>query len=902
MVSFALLLTLGYWAPNHMDINRQVVREAKPFNFKRGGHTVSKMDDYIKDVLLLDGNNRVVKAVKFDRANWFLGGDGDKPTDDPDLSSALQEWLISGGLWEDGFMDLDEGTCWGGYRAVNHFHNPIALTGNGGYHGFVDTTWGKTAPIANLFRSGTSAFEWASGGANGSEQNYWGTDTLMTSLKQYFNEDDKKLREKGIGNAFRAMGQVCHLIEDNTVPDHARDLAHPGNGFEEYMANERKSLFTSTPQAGWKLMPVTKVEQYGLRAFWDQDIYTNQGSNICTVGSKAGISEITNANFFAWNDFEKLGGAVHIWFSTLPAEPHKAYFNTDGNLALPWPEIDAKVAPGGGEPTYWTCTADTLGLNPAAFGRQNIDLDPNGPQTYTLDSSVWKSYALPLMQLAHGYAQSFLSTVLPPLDAELIPLPSDPLHKFILRVWNMGTDANLGNQVTWHVHAAQLKAIQPNMPTALPMLTNDTAPIPVNFTTFDIPPDGMPHDSDPITLSYNQLYAILNASHVAVELEADLGSAHPMPLKFGVMIPNAYSSIEQQTATIMDGPTSYQDECDVQCSPTWSQLNGTQSLHQLVTGAVKTYATKYDPLGQKAKASAIQAAQDIAHVAAIAVIASDEVMGIDKWRFPKGVTLTVSGNNQLTADSSGNPLWLRTQSADNTVAEPMQTSFSVDIHLDQAANPLFLPSTLEISNSLYLVVVMTSGAVTTMRIALWLPEIDTSLNGLVAGKHCPVGSASYAVTNSAWNTCSYSGPSSPPCDNPTSGTYRGRSLIMNVGFGATLAAQPASITFFNTQMPTLKALTLAGHPVPLMSGNQPVACGPGLGNVLANGGGPCGASTGVLLVEATTTPGGICAGASPPPGLFTPNATLTRDDLFPTSRITRALGQAVPPPISIQLQ
>ena len=165
----ALLASPGraYWAPNHMGINQQVAKEGKPFHYTRGGHTITSLDEYVRYVLSLDGGDRVVKAVQFTRAFKGLGGDGDKPGDDPDASYTLNQWLIQGGLWEDGFTDISEGTCWGGYRAVNHFHNPIAVVGDGGYHGFIDTVYGKTVPYLNLARSGTSAWNWAIGGSNG---------------------------------------------------------------------------------------------------------------------------------------------------------------------------------------------------------------------------------------------------------------------------------------------------------------------------------------------------------------------------------------------------------------------------------------------------------------------------------------------------------------------------------------------------------------------------------------------------------------------------------------------------------------------------------------------------------------------------------------------------------------
>jgi hypothetical protein len=43
----------AFWAPNHENINLQVVREGRPWgtDFSRGGKPVSSMEDYVARVL-----------------------------------------------------------------------------------------------------------------------------------------------------------------------------------------------------------------------------------------------------------------------------------------------------------------------------------------------------------------------------------------------------------------------------------------------------------------------------------------------------------------------------------------------------------------------------------------------------------------------------------------------------------------------------------------------------------------------------------------------------------------------------------------------------------------------------------------------------------------------------------
>lgn len=274
----------------------------------------------------------------------------DKPTDPPSLSLPLYCWVVKGGFWEDGFSGMEDGTKWGGRRAVNHFHDPLA-TGGGGYTGLLDENALESTPMLNLVRRGISVTEWVmnaqSGGADG--KNHWGYPTIGEGLHRAFSERELAKRESGLASAFRAMGQVMHLISDNTVPDHARDLAHPGDGFEEWLRDDArfKKLFGHTPAATWTIFPVRTLATDGIRAFWDRDVYS--ASPAATLsGLTPGIAEFTNANFLAWSHLKR--GPADIDFSTVPKNTGEGFKRSPrlGSLAptlafLPLPRIDNLV-------------------------------------------------------------------------------------------------------------------------------------------------------------------------------------------------------------------------------------------------------------------------------------------------------------------------------------------------------------------------------------------------------------------------------------------------------------------------------------------------------------------------------------------------------------------------------
>lgn len=904
--AIAVALTLAspgsaYWAPDHMSINQQVVKEGKPFRFTRGGHTITTVDEYLRFVYSLDGGDRVVRAVEFDRAIKGSGGDGDRPTDDPDASYTLNQWIIHGGLWEDGFVDMSEATRWGGYRAVNHFHNPIARVGDGGYHGFIDTVYGKTIPFLNLTRSGTSAWNWAMGGSNGNEKNHWGMPAAKEGFTQFFTEREIDKRGKGIGNAFRALGQVQHLIEDNTVPDHARDLPHPGDGFEEYMQGFQQNLFSQLrPVESWDLLPATTIESKGMRAFWDQDVYKG-APGTAQLGSGIGIAEITSANFFAWNDFRRYG--VRYWFSRVPDEPRTEYLDVDNNVWLPFPQIDAKIDPMAPEPTYWSSTPVTFRANPATYGKTTF-LPLQTPR-HILDGAVWIRYAQPLMRLAHGYAQSLLTLALPAVDAELVPDPADPLKKAVLRVWNLGGDQRLGNGVTWHVKKVRITPVQAMAPQINPPgLTNALDPIEVTFADVDIKADGKPHDSESITLSPSQRYAILWASHLAVSIEADIGTDDPARLGFGVMIPNSYPVIDEQSATNADQVQvlDYSGTCNVACSPKWTLAKGGQWVHQLVEGEIRNRATTLDPLGKKGEAPLAQGQQDISHIAAVAVIAADEVRGIDQWRLPDGVKLTLTGNSLLTQPDPKKPIWIRAQAADREQAEPMATKFTIDLQLDKAANPMILPKTDLTAHNLFVVVWNTAGSMSVSKLALWQAPLSQSAPAIAAMGMCPTGGLSLALSSDTWSACVWSGPDNP--DPNCMGNHTnsiGRSITVSAGWGGPISLDPATSSFYNTQFSVLKAVSLQGKAVPIVNGLPATCLDPG--GLLTKGGGPCLLGYELIYTEANASGGnGPCGQPMNPMPNFVPDAHLTRDDSRVGQRITGALGQTIPPPNDIVLR
>jgi len=111
-------------------------------------------------------------------------------------SLMIKEWLSAGGKLEDSHIIL---------RYLNHFHDPISNTG---------------------LLGSKSALEWAlmeTGTQLAGDYSWW------DARNYYFKaltDPDKETRETYFAKTFRAVGQVMHLVQDMSVPEHARKDGH----------------------------------------------------------------------------------------------------------------------------------------------------------------------------------------------------------------------------------------------------------------------------------------------------------------------------------------------------------------------------------------------------------------------------------------------------------------------------------------------------------------------------------------------------------------------------------------------------------------------------------------------------------------------------------------------------
>ncbi len=194
-------------------------------------------------------------------------------------------WLRDGGEYEDvpaWYLPY--------LRSVNHFHNPITKQGFSGI-------WGTG------FLSGESSLLWAQKPmGTQSPGGYYSWHDVRDYFYKALTSADKNTRDTSFAQTFRGLGQLMHLVQDLSVPAHARNDGHGpcwlSYNYECWVEAHPEIISASTPtvfdlNALGQPNPLASVPIANL---FDTNRYTGTNPEI-TISKNIGLSEYTNANF-----------------------------------------------------------------------------------------------------------------------------------------------------------------------------------------------------------------------------------------------------------------------------------------------------------------------------------------------------------------------------------------------------------------------------------------------------------------------------------------------------------------------------------------------------------------------------------------------------------------------------
>lgn len=196
----------------------------------------------------------------------------------------VTDWIMNGGRWE----DTPGGWCINYTRSMNHFHNPLT---EAGWKGISNSAvlWAQmpawTQATGLLSACGNYAWE--------DVRAYY--HAALTSL-------DPQIREQFFSETFRGVGQLMHLVEDMSVPDHVRNDTHVLWTYEKWVLKNRTSIqpFLDNPvfpNASILMSPSAfPAAVVPVANLFDTNQYDGTNPSV-TFQDNVGLSEYTNANF-----------------------------------------------------------------------------------------------------------------------------------------------------------------------------------------------------------------------------------------------------------------------------------------------------------------------------------------------------------------------------------------------------------------------------------------------------------------------------------------------------------------------------------------------------------------------------------------------------------------------------
>jgi hypothetical protein len=269
----------------------------------------------------------------------------------PDIALKVATNFMVEGSYDEDFAGQDAG----GNRSYNHFYDPLGPT-NGYGKGLSD------APFVGRVFIGKDSLTWASTsnclghdfisiigrGSNIGTSNIWSWQNARAYEWLGLTATDKLVRQTNLDNMFRAVGQVMHLLEDASQPQHVRNEQHvfPTNTWlyrnfdpfispiEEYGKKNYTNLnYGNGSMLDWQGAGFTKLED-----FWDRHFYTPGNVSVLNADNSEnpnggpntlGLAEWCNGNFLGdrhlFPEYYKPGD---IEYYPYPSRDHSTDYNT----------------------------------------------------------------------------------------------------------------------------------------------------------------------------------------------------------------------------------------------------------------------------------------------------------------------------------------------------------------------------------------------------------------------------------------------------------------------------------------------------------------------------------------------------------------------------------------------
>ena len=317
------------------------------------------------------------------------------------VKKTVTEWLQIGGRYEDA---PPENTI--AYRrSRNHFHNPLLPLIQAYYTDYLS--------FCDIGHCPLSAILWAQGPQNsdfalGFDLNPGGDWSWPMTRQNYYNaltSADKSTRDTNFANTFRGLGQLMHLVQDMSVPEHTRNDFHASDAYEEWVRDSSSALSNAlNSPIYFDTVDLGQPSVFGAYApvpianLFDTNQYDGTNPDITKTlynsPQPIGLAEYTNANYLSSDTM----------------------FSSDTAHSFPYPRIDDIV--------LWTDNNKRMYFRKVGSGDAVNHLAVKSKfwdyiQTYVplstnkapadLDDECYKEYAQNLLPRAVGYSAGLLN-------------------------------------------------------------------------------------------------------------------------------------------------------------------------------------------------------------------------------------------------------------------------------------------------------------------------------------------------------------------------------------------------------------------------------------------------------------------------------------------------------------
>jgi len=324
------------------------------------------------------------------------------------VTKELGEWIQIGGKYED---KPDQTLPY--IRSVNHFHNPLAPSlGQAGFTGIWDIPH---------FLSGQSAALWSQKTpSTQSPGGYYSWYDARNYFHSALTSTTPTVRGTNFADTFRGLGQLMHLVQDMSVPEHSRNDGHYTYAYEEWVKDtqnssvlQRKAIFDTAlanpiffkwsaltqlesafPGAPVPIANLFDTKQYNgtnpaITVQYLQTITTPTGTITTDI---IGLAEYSNVNFVSPDT---------IFSSNFP---NPAKVNTNAQI------VEVQAEDGVTDYPYFIfLNGQNYKLAAYSYFANQLPTDVPGSWKYNLNGDVYKDYASLLLPRAVGYSAGLLN-------------------------------------------------------------------------------------------------------------------------------------------------------------------------------------------------------------------------------------------------------------------------------------------------------------------------------------------------------------------------------------------------------------------------------------------------------------------------------------------------------------